>query len=73
MELGSQLGPQSQQIRPSIQTKSKKLERYSHPHIAPQWIPMGNCRLEHCRSCVNIAPPIVLKTAIVEPKNNMLK
>ncbi len=35
MELGSQLGPRNQQICPSIQTKSKKPEEYSHPHFAP--------------------------------------
>jgi hypothetical protein len=34
MELGSQLGPQNQHIRSFIWTKSKKLEGYSHPHIA---------------------------------------
>jgi hypothetical protein len=32
MELGSQLGPQSWQICPTIRTKSKKLKGYSHPH-----------------------------------------
>ncbi len=40
MELGSQLGPQSRQIRLSIQTKSKKPEGYSHSHTTSQWIPM---------------------------------
>jgi hypothetical protein len=32
MELGSQLGPQSQQICSFIQTRSKEPEGYSHPH-----------------------------------------
>jgi hypothetical protein len=45
MELGNQLGPPSRQICPSIQTKSKELNGYSHPHITPQRIPMGNHRL----------------------------
>ncbi len=35
MELGSQLGPQSRQIHPSIQTRSIKLKVYSHPHFDP--------------------------------------
>jgi hypothetical protein len=35
MELGSQLGPQSWQIQPFIQTKSRELEVYSHPHSTP--------------------------------------
>ncbi len=41
MELGSQLGPHSRQIRPSIQIKNKELEVYSHPHSTPQRIPVG--------------------------------
>jgi hypothetical protein len=48
MELGSQLGPQSQQIHPSIQTRNKEPKGYSHPRTAPQWILMGNRILEHC-------------------------
>jgi hypothetical protein len=48
MELGSQLGAQSQQICPSIQTMSKEPEGYSHPHTTPRWISMGNHRLKHC-------------------------
>jgi hypothetical protein len=35
MELGSQLGPQSQQIHPSIKFWNKVLDAYSHPHFAP--------------------------------------
>jgi hypothetical protein len=35
MELGRQLGPQSCQIHPSIQTKSRNLEVYSYLHFAP--------------------------------------
>jgi hypothetical protein len=35
MELGSQLGPQSSQIHPSIQFKNRTLEVYSHPYFAP--------------------------------------
>jgi hypothetical protein len=46
MEVGNRLGPHSQQIHPSIQTKSRGPEGYSHPHFAPQRIPMGNHRLE---------------------------
>ncbi len=41
MELGGQLRPQNRQICPSIQFKNKVLEVYSHPHFAPQRIPMG--------------------------------
>ncbi len=32
---------------------------------------MGNCRLEYRQSHVNIVPPIVSKTAIVERKQNV--
>jgi hypothetical protein len=35
MELGSQLGPQNQQIHPSIQTKNKEPKVYSHPLSTP--------------------------------------
>jgi hypothetical protein len=42
MELGSQLGPQSRQIHPSIQTKSKEPERGIQIHILHhrgyQWV-----------------------------------
>jgi hypothetical protein len=48
MGLGSQLKPQSQQIRPFIQTMNKKLMMYLHPHSTPQRILMGNHRMEHC-------------------------
>jgi hypothetical protein len=41
-------------------------EGYSHPHTAPQWIPMGNHIMEHRQFCVNIVPPILLKATIVE-------
>jgi len=61
MELGNQLGPQSQQIPSSIQTWNKKPEGYSHPHMTSQWIPMGKCRMEHRRSRINTIPPIVSK------------
>ncbi len=44
------LGPQNRHIRSFIQTKSKKLEGYSHPHTTPQRIPMDNHKLEHCQS-----------------------
>jgi hypothetical protein len=47
MELGGQLGPQSWQIHPSIQIKSRVLEVYSHLHSAPQKIPMGNYIMGH--------------------------
>jgi hypothetical protein len=73
MELGSQVGPQNQQICPSIQTKSRELEEYSHPHIAPQRIPMGNHRLEQCRSQVNITSPIVSEAVVLKPEDNMLE
>jgi hypothetical protein len=66
MELGSQMGPQSQQIRSSIQTKIKEPKGYSHPHTTPHWIPMGNRKMEHHQSCVNITPPIMLEVIIVE-------
>jgi hypothetical protein len=29
---------------------------------------MGNCRMEHCRSCVNIAPTILLEVIVVETR-----
>jgi hypothetical protein len=35
MELGSQLGPQSRQIRSYIQTRNRKPKGYSHPQTAP--------------------------------------
>jgi hypothetical protein len=41
MELGSQLGLQSQQIHLSIHVKIKELEMYAHPHFAAQRIPIG--------------------------------
>jgi hypothetical protein len=66
MELESQLGPQSRHIRSSIQTRSKEAEGYSHPHTTPQWIFMGNHRMEHYQSHVNTFPPIVLEVTIVE-------
>ncbi len=47
MEIGSQLGPQSQHIGPSIQTRNRELKGYSHPHTTPQWILMGNHKMEH--------------------------
>jgi len=60
------LAPQNRQIRSYIQTMNIKLEGYSHPHIAPQWIPMGNCRMEHHQSCNNKTPPIMSKATTVE-------
>jgi len=66
MELGSQLGPQSPHIHPSTKTRSKEPKEYSHPHIAPQWIPMGNCKLEHHQSHINTTPPIVSEVTVVE-------
>ncbi len=66
MEFGNQLGPQSRYICSYIQTKSKILEGYSHPHTTPQRIPMGNHKLEQCQPRVNIISPIMLEAAIVE-------
>jgi hypothetical protein len=45
MELGGQLGPHNRQIHPSIQFRSTVPKMYSHPHFAPQKIPMGNHRM----------------------------
>jgi hypothetical protein len=47
MELGGQFGPQSQQIFPSIQFRSRVPKVYSHPHSTPQMISMGNHRIGH--------------------------
>ncbi len=47
MELGGQLGPQSQQVCPSIMFKIKVPEVYSYPHSTPQRIPMGNHKIGH--------------------------
>jgi hypothetical protein len=57
MELGGQLGPQSRQICPSIQFKSKISEVYLHPHFALQRIPMGNHIMGHCQTRVNSISP----------------
>jgi len=46
--------------------RSRKPEVYSHPHFAPQRIPMDNHRMENCRPQVNIISPIVLEATIVE-------
>ncbi len=51
---------------PSILTRSKEPKGYSHPHVPPQWIPMGNHRLEHRQFHVNTAPPIMLEATVVE-------
>jgi hypothetical protein len=45
---------------------SKKPEGYSNPHTTPQWILMGNCKLENHRSCINIVSLIVLEVVVVE-------
>jgi hypothetical protein len=66
MELGSLLGPHSQHICPSIQTKSKEQEVYLHPHYAPQKIPMANHRMEHHHPRINTNSPIVLEVVTVE-------
>jgi hypothetical protein len=48
MELGSQLGPSNQQIRPYVHIRSKEPEMHSHLHSTPHKILMGNHKLEHC-------------------------
>ncbi len=45
---------------------SKNPKGYSHPHTTPQWILMGNRRLEHHRSRINTTSPIVSKVVVVE-------
>jgi len=66
MELGSQLGPQSRQIRLFIQTQGRKLEVDLQPHFAPQRVLMGNHRMEHRHPRINTISPIVLEVVIVE-------
>jgi hypothetical protein len=44
---------------------SKKPKGYSNPHTTPQWILMGNYKLDH-RSCINRASLIVLEVVVVE-------
>jgi hypothetical protein len=68
MQLGSQLGPQSWQIHPSIQTRSRELEVYLHPHFVPQRIPMGNHWMEQCHPQISTTLPIMLEVAIVETR-----
>jgi len=47
---------------------NRKPKVYSHPHFAPQKIPLGNHRLEHCQTKINTTStsPIVLDATIVE-------
>ncbi len=45
---------------------SRKSEGYSHPHTTPQWILMGNRKLEHHQSRINTTSPIVSKVVVVE-------
>jgi hypothetical protein len=66
MELGSQLGLQSRHICPYVHIKIKELEVYSHPHFAPQRIPMGSHKLEHRWTKVSITSPKVLETIIAK-------
>jgi hypothetical protein len=47
---------------------SKKLKVYSHPHSAPQRIPMGNHRMEHRRTRINTTSPIVSEVVVVETR-----
>ncbi len=60
------MGPQSWQICPSIHIRNRKPEVYSHPQFAPQRIPMGNHRMEHCWPWINTTLPIVSKAVVVE-------
>jgi hypothetical protein len=39
---------------------------YSHPHSTPQKLPMGNHKMEHCRTQVNTTSLRVLEAAVVE-------
>jgi hypothetical protein len=39
---------------------------YSHPHSAPEKLPMGKHKMEHCWTQVNITSPTVLEAAIIE-------
>jgi hypothetical protein len=66
MELGSQLGPQNQQIHQSIQTRNKEPKVYLHPHFAQQKIPLGNHIMEHHHPQINITLLIMSETTIVE-------
>jgi hypothetical protein len=66
MELGSQLGPHSQQIHPFVQIKSRKPKGYSSPQYAPQKIPMGNHIMEHHQPQLNTTSPIMSEATIVE-------
>jgi hypothetical protein len=45
---------------------NRKPEGYSNLHTTPQWILMGNCKLEHHRSCINTTSLIVLEVVVVE-------
>jgi hypothetical protein len=69
MELGSQLGPQNQQIRSFIQTRSRKTKVHLHPHSTPQRIPMGNHRMEHHHLRINTTSPIVSKWQMLKLRN----
>jgi hypothetical protein len=68
MELGSQLGLQSRHICPTIHIRNKKPKLYSHLHFAPQRIPMGNHRMEHCQIEINTTSLRVLELVVVETR-----
>jgi hypothetical protein len=66
MELGSQLGPQSKQINPSIQFRNIVPKVYSHPHSALKRIPTGNQRMGSCQIRVTLTSPQMSKVVIAE-------
>jgi hypothetical protein len=72
MELGSQLGPQSRHIHPFIHIKNREPEGCSHPHFAPQRIPMGNHKMEHNQLQINTTS-IVSEATIVEIRRQHAK
>ncbi len=72
MELGGQLGPQSRHICPSIQFKNKTPKVYSHPHFAPQKIPMSNHIMGHRHIRINLNSPRMSEATIAKSQRHPL-
>jgi hypothetical protein len=42
------------------------VEVYSHPHYAPQRVPMGSHKMGHCQIRVNSTSPRLSKVVVVQ-------
>ncbi len=60
------MGPQNQQIHPSIQLRNREPEVYSKPYFAPQMIPMGNHKMGHHQTRDNTTSPRLSEITITK-------